>query len=56
MRHDWQPSALCLYCGKWCPQCNDCTCPAKGWTRYVNSNCPGFDTLAGFRRPRKKGT
>jgi hypothetical protein len=51
--HDWEPAAYCLYCGTWCPRCNDCTCPGAGWSRYANSSCPGFDTKAGNLRPSK---
>ena len=54
MRHDWQKNVgLCGYCHTWCPQCNDCTCPGKGWKRYASSSCPGFDTEAGRLRPER---
>lgn len=53
MRHEWERAGLCLYCGRWCPRCNDCMCPNNGWTRYANSACPNFDTHAGRDRPRK---
>lgn len=54
MRHSWERSGLCSYCGKWCPHCNDCTCPGKGWTRYAATGCPGFDTQAGQLRPERE--
>lgn len=53
MRHDWQPG-LCSVCGWHCPDCNDCKCPGKGWTRYALSSCPMTDTHAGKDRPRKE--
>lgn len=54
-RHDWTPG-LCLYCGNFCTQCNDCQCPGRGWRNYAASKCPGFDTKAGWLRPPKPGT
>jgi hypothetical protein len=53
MKHDWERAALCIYCATWCPNCNDCTCPGNGWKKYALSNCPGFDTHAGYDRPHK---
>jgi hypothetical protein len=55
MKHDWTPG-LCLYCGNFCTQCNDCQCPGRGWRNYAASKCPGFDTQAGWLRPPKPGT
>ncbi len=49
--HNWEPCGLCIFCGLWCPNCNDCVCPYKGWTNYRRSRCPGFDTQAGALRP-----
>lgn len=36
--HTLEPMGLCLYCGMWCEQCNQCKCDI-GRKRI----CPGFD-------------
>ncbi len=52
-RHIWQRVSLCVFCGWWCPTCNDCACDYNGWVRYRTTRCPGFDTRAGADRPHR---
>jgi len=55
MKHGFERMSLCLYCGSWCPFCNQCRCETDA--RFT---CPNFDTkkqpgaFADWKRKRKE--